>query len=60
MIIRELGVREQLKDKLDEGGIFLAGLSTLKEIDILYLIGACSSVERLTYLSYEKKYNLKK
>ena len=56
MIIRELGIREKLQDKLEEGGIFLAGLSILKEIDILYLFGACSGVERLKYFHYEKKY----
>ncbi len=60
MIIRELGVREKLQDKLDEGGIFFAGLSTLKEIDILYLFGACSGAERLKYFHYEKKYALQK
>lgn len=60
MMIRELGVREKLQGKLDEGGIFFAGLSTLKEIDILYLFGACSGAERLKYFHYEKKYALQK
>mgnify|MGYP003294296781 CR=1 FL=1 len=60
VIIKDQNIRERLESQLEWNGVFLAGLSGLKEIDVLYLIGACSESERFQYQSYEKKYALEK
>lgn len=56
MAIREYDLKKAFEAKLTPNGVYLAGMSRLRLIEILYLIGACSKEDWLAYMKYEAKY----
>ena len=55
LMIKEHDYRPKLSEKLTSLGVFFAGISTLREVSIAYLVGLVSKEELDKYMQYERE-----